>query len=651
MRFLTLLSLVTLVASAQTPIEDTIQHLFAVKHFRQAAISPDGKQVAWVQQVGDGQGSAIYRREIDAGHAVHITAGPDAFSERSIAWSPDSSEIAFLSDAEQKGQFQLYVVSADKPGHPRKLTGAAGYLSDPQWSPDGTKIAVLFTAGAPRNLGPLEATQEATGVIQSEVYEQRIAIVDPKTGAMRELTPKDMYVYEYDWAPDSHRLVYTSAHGAGDDNWWIARLYTVDLGSGRAQEIYKPELQIAIPKWSPDGKSIAFITGLMSDAGVTGGDIYVVGADGSNAHDVTPGYHASPCWLTWLPSSKRILFTEHTGGAEAIKTLDLATGQMEQVWKGDESVSAGTSGFGTSDISLSHDGTRSALIRNSFSNPPEVWAGATGEWRKITDRNAGIKPEWGEARSIEWTNGGFHVQGWLLMPMHYDATKRYPMVVSVHGGPASAVTPAWRGPFFNLGTLSSQGFFVFFPNPRGSYGQGEAFTEANRKDFGYGDLRDILAGVDQVEKMYPVDDRRVGISGWSYGGYMTMWAVTQTNRFRAAVAGAGIADWLSYYGENSIDQWMIPYFGASVYADPAVYAKSAPIHFIKNVRTPTLVVVGQRDGECPAPQSFEFWHALKSFGVRTELVVYANEGHGFRNPEHMRDLMQRTLEWFDQNLK
>src|SRR5207245_4250651 len=133
--------------------------------------------------------------------------------------------------------------------------------------------------------------------------------------------------------------------------------------------------------------------------------------------------------------------------------------------------------------------------------------------------------------------------------------------------------------------------------------------------------------VDQVVKDLPIDDQRVGITGWSYGGYMTMWAVTQTKRFRAAVSGAGLADWTSYYGENDIDQWMIPYFGASVYDDPAVYARSAPITFIKNVKTPTLVLVGERDGECPAPQSFEFWHALKSLGVDTQLVVYADEGH------------------------
>ncbi len=196
----------------------------------------------------------------------------------------------------------------------------------------------------------------------------------------------------------------------------------------------------------------------------------------------------------------------------------------------------------------------------------------------------------------------------------------------------------------------ASGYVVLLPNPRGSFGQGEAFTKANVKDFGYGDFRDILAGVDAAVAKAPVDAKRVGVWGWSYGGYMTMWAVTQTERFRAAVAGAGLSNWQSYYGENSIDQWMIPFFGASVYDDPSIYARSSPITFIKNVKTPTLVVVGDRDGEVPAPQSFEFWHALKTLGVKTQLVVYPNEGHAIRNPEHRRDIARRLVMWFDENM-
>jgi dipeptidyl aminopeptidase/acylaminoacyl peptidase len=249
---------------------------------------------------------------------------------------------------------------------------------------------------------------------------------------------------------------------------------------------------------------------------------------------------------------------------------------------------------------------------------------------------------------VEWKNEGFDVHGWLIYPADFDPAKRYPLIVYVHGGPSSAVVPRWPGAGYGGVPFSALGYFVLMPNPRGSYGEGEKFTQANRKDFGYGDLKDILAGVDTVTAKLPVDPQRVGLTGWSYGGFMTMFAVTQTNRFRAAVAGAGIANWQSYYGENSIDQWMIPFFGASVYDDPSVYAKSSAINFIRKVKTPTLVVVGDRDGECPAPQSFEFWHALRDESVPTQLVVYPNEGHGFVDPEHRRDVLERALAWLQQ---
>ena len=189
------------------------------------------------------------------------------------------------------------------------------------------------------------------------------------------------------------------------------------------------------------------------------------------------------------------------------------------------------------------------------------------------------------------------------------------------------------------------------PNPRGSFGQGEKYVQANRKDFGYGDLRDILAGVDAVEKKVPVDDKRLGLTGWSYGGFMSMFAPTQTQRFRAVVAGAGISNWQSYYGQNLIDQWMLPFFGASVYDDPAVYAKSSAINFIKQVKTPTLIVVGDRDAECPGAAIVrDTGTRCARRACRRQLVVYPDEGHHFVDPEHQRDVLQRALDWFEEYL-
>ncbi len=640
--------------ASKSPFDAVVHSLFAAKTFSQVAISPNGKQVAWVKKTTSG--SAVYVSETSGGGAsARITAGASVASggEDSVAWSPDSKQIAFLSDAAKAGQQQLYVASASG-GPARKLTNVKGFLATPGWSPDRKTIAVLFTENAERAAGPLVAEKAQTGVIKEAVTEQRLALVDVATGKLRQISPADMYVYEYDWSPGGKRLVTTAAHGNGDNNWYIAQIYTIaaaggTITSGTMEPVYKPAVdsQIASPAWSPDGNSVAFISGLMSDEPVVGGDIFVVPANGGKAKNVTPGMKASASWLTWVPGGK-ILFGEDVDGESGVATVEVASGKIETLDRSTDQLTV--NGWGTA-ISASADGKIAAAVRQSLAHPPEVWAGAIGQWKQITSVNAGLETEWGRAKSIHWHNDGFNLQGWLLYPKDFDPAKKYPMVVQVHGGPAAMARSTWPGSHSFGVALSAVGYFVFLPNPRGSFGQGEAFTRANVKDFGYGDFRDILTGVDQALKEAPIDEHRLGITGWSYGGYMTMWAVTRSNRFAAAVAGAGLANFQSYYGENQIDLWMIPYFGASVYDDPQVYAKSSPITFIKNSRTPTLVLVGDSDGECPTPQSYEFWHALKTLGVKTELVVYEREGHMFASPAHQRDVIERAAAWFDQHLK
>ncbi len=623
-------------------MESSLDALSTVRQFRDVAVSEDGHLAAWIESgqrnaASDSRGAAVYVKDLRDAAAAPRRVGEPAENIQGLSWSLDG-KLAFLSDADGPGQLELYV--AERPGHskPRKVTDVTGFLEGPQWSPDGRSVALLRIESSTRIPGPTEATKPDSGVVAESFAEQRLAIVNPADGAMRWLSPANMYAYEFDWSPDSKELVYLAAPGSGDDNWFIAEVYRVDATTGVARKILKPSMQVANIRWSPDGKSVAFIGGLMSDQGVTGGDIYAMPAEGGAPRDLTPNRKSSPNWFRWMPSSSQILMTENVSGDMAITSLDLGTLTTETLWKGAET------------IRFSGDATTSAVVRNSFTQAPEVWAGPTGRWQQLTHTNASAHPEWGEAKSVEWTNDGFHIQGWLVLPQPYDPAKRYPMIVDVHGGPASMTHAAWPRPGLALQLLSTQGYFVFEPNPRGSYGEGEAFTRANVKDFGYGDLRDILAGVDTVTKNYPVDEKRIGIAGWSYGGYMTMWTVTQTNRFRAAFAGAGIANWQSYYGENGIDQWMIPYFGASVYDDPAVYAKSSPINFIKNVKTPTLIVVGDRDAECPPPQSYEFWHALKTLNVKTEFVLYPGEGHGFHDPKHSRDVFERLTQWFQDNM-
>ena len=636
-------------------------------------MAPDGKRLAWIQ--GTREGAEIRVAALgDLARSERVTAAAKVdqhCQEGEIVWEPDAKALAFFSDCAKPGeQTDLYVARLDgKPA--RRLTNLNGYVEAPAFSPDGKSVAFLYVEGATRAAGALAAMKPPAGVIGEDGIEiQRVAVAAVDTGkpeAPVMASPGNLHVYEFDWRPDSKGLAYVAADPPGENNWWVAKLYTQPL-DGPTQAILAPSevagplhgLQIAVPRWSPGGKAIAFIGGLMSDQGATGGDVWIVSADGGQPVDLTPQRPTSPAWIEW-DGNTDLFVSELAGGNCQLLRLHL------QGDKAGQSVSASfgapifsipdSVGDGRLELSLSATADHSMFVfhASTFDQPQEIYAAKPGSAvtsglegiAKLSHLNDGVKPAWGKSVSLNWKSDSFSVQGWLMLPKNYDPAKKYPLIVEVHGGPASAVVPHWSaGGSLSAAAFSALGYFVLQPNPRGSYGQGEAFTQANRKDFGYGDLRDILAGVDAVEARYSVDPGRVGITGWSYGGFMTMFAVTQTGRFKAAVAGAGISNWQSYYGENSIDQWMTPYFGASVYDDPAVYARSSAIDFIKQARTPTLVVVGDRDGECPAPQSYEFWHALRAQHVPTQLVVYPNEGHGFVDPVHRRDVMERAVEWF-----
>jgi dipeptidyl aminopeptidase/acylaminoacyl peptidase len=645
-------------------IEQVLAQLGKAQSIQAVAMSPDGKQLAWVIR-RDGK-PAIELADADGRHAHRVSAAakPGSCAESDIAWAPDSRRLAFVSNCNvdltstKVMQNAVYVADTRDNGAPARLAELKGYVRSLQWTADGKSLGFLYVPGATRHASATAAAKPAAGEIGvSGVEVQRVASLDVASGALRELTPASMYAYEFDWSPDGSRIAYTAALPPGDNNWWIAKLYVQSAQvDARASVLVDPAgtdsgplhgLQIALPRWSPDASRIAFIGGLMSDQGATGGDIYAVAAGGGAPVNLTTDIRVTPSWLRWT-SPQSMLVSQVSNGQSQLADYAVSATRAQQQrvhFTVPASISDGSASMA---MSLSNDLKRIAFLQSSYATATEVHAGTLGSTPPpaVTTFNAALKPAWGKAESVEWNNEGFHVQGWLLYPANYDPNKTYPMVVVVHGGPSSAVIPRWPGVGYGAAPLSALGYFVFEPNPRGSFGQGEKYVQANRKDFGYGDLRDILAGVDAVEKKVPVDDKRLGLTGWSYGGFMSMFAPTQTQRFRAVVAGAGISNWQSYYGQNLIDQWMPPFFGATVYDDPAVYAKSSAINFIKQVKTPMLIVVGDRDAECPAPQSFEMWHALRAQGGTTSLVVYPNEGHHFVDPAHQRDVLQRALGWF-----
>ncbi len=444
--FIVLSSLLAVrVASAETaePFDALYARLTKVREILGVAISPDGSRVARVEPVrteNAPRASRILVQEARPGSpAVRITASLDGspVREGNVAFSPDEKTLAFVSHA---GGTALWTAPVSG-GPAARLTKLKGTFSEPVWSGDGRSLAVLVVENPSKEPGPMGPTARDAGVVEERIDEQRIAVVDVETKALRFVSPPDLYVYEYAWSADGRSFAAVAAKGSGDDNWWRAELLAVDAISGVTRLLWKPPLQIASPVFSPDGSAVAVIHGLMSDHGATGGDVFVVPAAGGAARNLTPGRRGSAGFLAW-PSASRLLVTELAGESTAIVALDPATGKARVLFSGNETLSPGR-GLG---FALARDGATSAVVRESFDSPPEVWAGPIGAWTRLTDENARVKPEWGPAASVRVSNDGQPVQGWLLPPARVDARRRYPLAVLVHGGPASAHHNAWPSP-------------------------------------------------------------------------------------------------------------------------------------------------------------------------------------------------------------
>jgi dienelactone hydrolase len=620
--------------------------------FLEVATSADGRHVASVEGDSSAWGGApVVRRLVLRGAdgktttLVDLPCGEVAQCwPASPAWTRDSRKVTFALRTPGSHARSLYEVNADGSDL-KELLKFSGTIQELHYSADG-QLAVLATENATKELGAVEAGAPILGDLGGPTPEQRIAILEQ--GSLRWVSPPDLFVYQYDWRPDARGFVGTAAPGDGDNNWWSAKLYAFDSAGGEPRILFAPtnaQQQLAAPKVSPDGKRVAFIVGIMSDFHSTGGDIYIVPFAGGPANNMTPGLQSSVDDIRWECGGH---LTATTIGGALTRVVDFGADVKspgKTVWEGREQL-------GYDDKEMGEGGCPAGVVaigHQSFNRPMEIEIGTLGKWHDLTHANSQLSAPF-KVQSLSWKSDEFDIDGWLILPEHAGEAGKVPLVTVVHGGPSSAFRPSFLGGGLTR-LLLEHNYAVLLPNPRGSYGHGEAFTKANVRDFGYGDLRDILAGVEAALRAGPIDADHVGITGHSYGGFMTMWAVTQTQRFKAAVAGAGIADWLSYYGENGIDEWMIPFFGNSVYDDPAVYARSSPITYIRQVRTPTFSYVGAADIECPAAQTQEFGHALKAFNVPSETIIYPNEGHSIHDPAHLADIDERTLAWFDHYLK
>lgn len=625
-----------------------------------AQIHPDGSTVAFV--VGD----LTHPRDKNTRANIYLAPGGDVAPypfttadacEMHPRWSPDGNTLAFISDRTRIDDFQIYLMPY-RGGEARTLTTGSAVqapyrdISMFKWSPDSTRIA--FLQKEPQTERERERRARGMDEINFEHDPKftRLVVIEVATQKTRVVTRGDVQVWEFDWSPDGKEFVLVCSAQPYEWSWYDSWLARVPAGGGAPHKIFaRPNRQLAHPRWSPDGHHIAFVSSLWSDRGIIGGDLYLTDANGKNTRVLSQGYEGTLSGTEWV-NAQNLLTAGYLRGEAALTQFDLE-GASQLLWSGAGAINESH----TPKFSRSADGTI-AVVRSDPSSPREVWMLYPTDpdalvWRQITNLNADLGVFiTGDQQVFEWTgHEGKKMQGVLVKPAGSKAGKRLPLIVHPHGGPTGISANEYLSPLRWAYHLTNRGYAVFMPNYRGSTGWGIEFAEANLGDMGGKDFLDIMAGVDALIKDGIADPKRMGFGGWSYGGFLTAWAITRTDRFKAAVAGAAISNWLSFHGSSYLNRWdELHYDNASPYERGGVHDKFSPIHYIGNAKTPTLILQGEKDGDVAASQAYELYRGLKDHGVETELVIYPREPHGIGETAHVQDLITRVCDWFDRHL-
>ncbi len=635
------------------------------------ALAPDGASVAYPVTTADWENNR-YDTEIwlaRAGAEPFQLTFTEKESSTSPRWSPDSRWIGFLADRGEGRQ--LHIMRATG-GEARRLTNLKGGITDFAWSPDGARIA--FTAAGPEG-EDVVSRRKAFGdyAVENEDFRlTRLWVVAADTGApsapsagcgggappprgadsiaarcvlvpVPAVLPIRANVGSFAWSPDGRRIAVTVTPNPLLSFGNFADISVIDVGTAAVQALVAGPGADTDPVWSPDGTRILFST----TAGDTTSNFYrnsrlaVVPSTGGAVRVLSGTFDENPGSAVWLPTGIRFLASQAT--AQRLYALDPATGATRVLLSAPAVVRS---------ASFSRDGATVAFVGESATTLPEIYRAslarpdAPSRLTDMTAQTAGWSV--GTREVISWaSHDGARIEGVLYKPTDYDPSRRYPLLVVIHGGPTGVSRPVLGyGSVYPVTQFLAKGALVLMPNYRGSAGYGEKFRSLNVRNLGVGDAWDVLSGVDSLVARGIADSTRLGSMGWSQGGYISAFLTTTSTRFKAISVGAGISNWMTYYVSTDIHPFTRQYLQATPWNDPEIYAKTSPITYVKQARTPTLIQHGELDRRVPISNAYELFQALQDVGVPSRLIVYKGFGHGITKPKEQLAATWHNWEWF-----
>jgi dipeptidyl aminopeptidase/acylaminoacyl peptidase len=649
------LSLVTAYLFAQTAWTPGV--MIKYKRVGGTEMSSDGRLVAYTiaTPMMDGEKSEflahIWVASSDGKSNTQYTQGDKSCT--SPKFSPDGNYLAFLSSrggSDSKTQVWVMRLSG---GEAEVITKAKSNIESFAWSPDGKRIA--YVARDPETTQEEKDKKEKRDwslIDMNFKYAQLyICSLDKNSKGermTRRLTKGDFHITSFDWSHDGKTIAFAHQENTIANSWPTTDISTVPADSGSVKSLIAMKGLDSNPMYSPDGQWIAFVSDGNDPRWAGATDVYIVAAQGGQPKKLgeTPDRQAN--LIKWSPDGKEIFFAETDHTSNRVFALPVAGGKARVI-------TAGVGNFGGS--SFSADGKMMAFIHQATEVAPEIFVSSSLklEPKKLSDANKDFpKLSMGKTEVIKWkSTDGKEIEGLLTYPVNYQAGKKYPLILNIHGGPAGVFVQNFTaaGSVYPIQAFAQQGYAVLRPNPRGSSGYGKDFRYANINDWGFGDYDDDQTGVDKVIEMGVAHADSLVICGWSYGGYMTSFTVTKTNKFKAASVGAGVTNLMSFVGTADIPGFLPDYFGGEYWNRMDVFMKHSAMFNVKNVKTPSQVIHGERDIRVPPSQGFEFYTAMKRLNVPTEMITYPRTPHGPQEPKFIQDIGERIMVWFNKHLR